>query len=77
MLELGLVIAVLVGLSQVAKQMGLPSKYVPLLNLVLGLLFALFGGVDGTILEQIVAGAMVGLSASGLFDQSKIVTKKK
>jgi hypothetical protein len=77
MLELGVVIAVLVGLGQVAKQLGLPAKYIPLMSLILGVAYGVLGGVpETTILEEIVVGAMVGLSASGLYDQSKIVTKK-
>jgi NhaP-type Na+/H+ or K+/H+ antiporter len=75
MVELGILIAVLIGIGQVAKQLGLPSKYLPLINLVLGIV----GGLtilDGTVAEQVVYGAAMGLSASGLFDQTKIVTRK-
>jgi hypothetical protein len=78
MLELGVVIAVLIGLGQIAKQLGLPTKYIPLVNLILGIGIGLLGGfgADITILEQIIGGAVVGLTASGLYDQSKIIKKK-
>jgi hypothetical protein len=78
MLELGVVIAVLIGLGQIAKQLGLPTKYIPLMNLVLGVAVGLLGGLgaDISILEQIIAGAVVGLTASGLYDQKKIITKQ-
>jgi hypothetical protein len=78
MLELGVVIAVLIGLGQIAKQLGLPTKYIPLMNLVLGVAVGLLGGLgaDISLLEQIIAGAVVGLTASGLYDQKKIITKE-
>jgi hypothetical protein len=78
MLELGVVIAVLIGLGQIAKQLGLPTKYIPLMNLVLGVAVGLLGGLgaDISLLEQIIAGAVVGLTASGLYDQKKIITKQ-
>jgi hypothetical protein len=77
MLELGVVIAVLIGLGQIAKQLGLPTKYIPVMNLVLGVAVGLLGGLgtDFTILEQIISGAVVGLTASGLYDQTKIIKK--
>ncbi len=75
MLELGVVIAVLVGVGQVVKKIGMPEKYIPLMNLGLGVVSGLTM-IDGTVPEQVIVGAMIGLSASGLYDQSKIVTKK-
>lgn len=76
MLEIGIIIAVLIGLGQVAKNLGMPEKYIPLMNLVLGVIAGLFGGVPGAVFERIVYGAIVGLSASGLYDQKKIADKK-
>jgi hypothetical protein len=76
MIEFGIIIAVLIGLSQVAKQLGLPNKYVPLMNLILGVVAGLTATDVPTLQEKIILGAMIGLSASGLFDQSKIITKK-
>jgi hypothetical protein len=76
MIEIGVIIAVLVGLGQVAKQLGLPTKYIPLMSLILGVVAGLTMGVAPTFPEQILYGIMVGLSASGLYDQSKVITKK-
>jgi hypothetical protein len=78
MLEFGIIIAVLIGLGQVAKQLGLPNKYIPVMNLVLGVTIGLIGGLgsDLSIVEQIVTGSVIGLTASGLYDQKKIVSPK-
>lgn len=72
MVEIAVIIAVLIGLSEVAKKMGLPEKYVPLMNLVLGIVAGMVGGFGVTLFESIVTGAIIGLSASGLYDQKKI-----
>lgn len=75
MLEVGVVISVLVGVGQMVKKIGMAEKYIPLMNLGLGIVSGLTM-IDGTVPEQVIMGAMIGLSASGLYDQSKIVTKK-
>lgn len=74
MLELGIIIAVLIGVSQVAKKLGLPTKYVPLMNLLLGIVCG-FYAIDAPVFEQIITGAIIGLSASGLYDQKKVLDK--
>ena len=76
MVEVGVMIAVIVALVEMIKRIDLlPVKYLPLFSLVLGML----GGLiywDGSLKEQIFYGMMTGLAASGLFDQSKIFSKK-
>lgn len=75
LVEIGVIIAVLVGISEIAKKLNLPVKYVPLMNLLLGIVCGFFV-VDAPVFEQVITGAIIGLSASGLYDQKKIVTKK-
>lgn len=75
MIEIAAIIAVIVGLGQLAK-MYLPSKFVPLMSLVLGVV----AGVtllDMSVQEQIFTGIIIGLSASGLYDQSKALKPSK
>ncbi|MFC5773681.1 holin [Ectobacillus antri] len=67
-------IAVIIGLSQVVKGLGLQAKYIPLLNVALGVLLGVFF-LPADIQDNILGGIVVGLSASGLFDQSKIIKK--
>lgn len=75
MFEIGIIIAVVMAVTQLIKGLDFPSKYLPLISLLLGLAAGIFF-MDGLLKEQIMYGLMIGLSASGLFDQSKIVTKK-
>jgi hypothetical protein len=74
MFELGLLIAVVVAITELVKQFEVPKKYLPIVSLVLGLAAGIFY-VGGTVKEQIMYGLMIGLSAAGLFDQTKIVKK--
>ncbi|MEC1628670.1 holin [Bacillus cereus] len=74
MASLAVMIGIVVGLSQIVKTIGLQTKYVPLLNLTLGIVLGvLFLG--GDIKTNIFQGIIIGLSASGLFDHTKIMKK--
>lgn len=74
MVSLAVMIGIVVGLSQITKTIGLQTKYVPLLNLTLGILLGvLFLG--GDIKTNVFQGIIIGLSASGLFDHTKIIKK--
>lgn len=75
MTDIALLIAVIVALVELFKRIGAPKKYLPLISLAIGLVAGVFY-LEGTIQEQVLYGVIIGLSASGLFDQSKIVTKK-
>lgn len=65
-------VPIVIALVQLAKNMGLPGKWAPVISLVLGLFFAF-----GTVLAvpdpyqhwfvTILSGCMLGLSASGLY----------
>ncbi|MGE1025227.1 holin [Bacillus sp. GMs2/2] len=74
MVNLAVMIGIVVGLSQIAKTIGLQTKYVPLLNVTLGIVLGvLFLG--GDIKSNVFQGIIIGLSASGLFDHTKIIKK--
>ncbi|MED2039294.1 holin [Bacillus wiedmannii] len=74
MVSLAVMIGIVVGLSQIVKTIGLQIKYVPLLNLTLGIVLGvLFLG--GDIKTNVFQGIIMGLSASGLFDHTKIMKK--
>lgn len=75
MYELAIIVAVITGVTQVAKQF-VPKKFMPIVSLVLGVGAGL-GFVDGSIREQIFLGIAMGLSASGFFSMAKIPVKKK
>ncbi|MGG2116533.1 holin [Bacillus bombysepticus] len=74
MVSLAVMIGIVVGLSQIVKTIGLQTKYIPLLNLTLGIVLGvLFLG--GDIKTNVFQGIIIGLSASGLFDHTKIMKK--
>ena len=72
MTELALSIALIVGLVEVSKRLGLSKRWLPVVALVLAVALqaTLNGGFDGTIL---VDGLVVGLTAVGLFSGGKNV----
>ncbi|MFC8055356.1 holin [Bacillus cereus] len=74
MVSLAVMIGIVVGLSQIAKTMGSQTKYIPLLNLTLGIVLGVLF-LDGDIKTNVFQGIIIGLSASGLFDHTKIMKK--
>ncbi|PFD11045.1 holin [Bacillus cereus] len=74
MIEITAMIGVVVGISQIAKTTGLQTKYIPLFNLTLGIMLGvLFLSQD--IKMNLFQGMIIGLSASGLFDHTKIIKR--
>lgn len=68
--ELALAAAPLVvGLVEVAKRSGLPTRWAGLASLLFGVLVALLIG-DSWDRAAIVAGIAAGLSAAGLYSQA-------
>lgn len=69
-------IAVIIGLAELVKKVGLPSKYIPIFDVLAGLLFGI--GIFGVAMGYgVVNGALIGvfegLSACGLFSGVKNV----
>jgi len=62
-------VPVVVALVQIAKGLGLTTRYAPLLSLVLGV------GILLALGEPWLAGIIVGLSASGLYSGGKTAFK--
>lgn len=70
------IVAVVTGLVQVAKFTGLPSKYAPVITLILavGIEFVYFRQSLG-LANSLFAGLVVGLSSSGFYSWAKTVSK--
>ncbi len=64
--ETGLLAAIIVGLVEVAKRLGCPKKFLPLLAVVLGILLTMLSGWQGWGVV-IITGIISGLTAVGLF----------
>lgn len=63
------------GLVDVAKKAGLPSKYAPILSLGIGVALGIATSLDN-LQKGIITGIAIGLSASGLYSGTKALTKK-
>ncbi len=74
MIEITAMIGVVVGLSQIVKTNGLQTKYIPIFNLTLGIMLGVLL-LSQDIKMNIFQGMIIGLSASGLFDHTKIMKK--
>lgn len=74
-MEMAAFIAIVVGLSQITKNIGLANKYIPLLNLLFGVVLGI-SFLTGDIKANVLQGLIIGLSASGLYDQSKLLKKE-
>lgn len=69
-------IGLIIGLAEIAKKIGLPHRWIPILDLVLGLISGIFvfGLAQGYgILYGVLMGLVMGLSACGLFSGVKNV----
>ena len=65
-------VAGIVGINELLKSLGLPSRLVPLVSLALGIVVShLFVGAE-KLHETIFLGVVFGLSSNGLFDITKV-----
>lgn len=64
------ILPIIMGIVEVFKRIGLPSKYSPLIAVALGIVISIFY-LNLTIKEEILIGVILGLSASGLYSGSK------
>ena len=75
MIDVSLIIAAVMGITEALKRAGLPSQYAPFAALALGVgANVLFG--EGELTGKILEGIILGLSASGLYSGTKAVVKK-
>ena len=68
--ETVILVPVIVGLVEIVKRLGMPSRFCPVLAVVLGIGLS-FAGLHPSPLETILEGVVAGLSASGLYDVGK------
>ena len=75
-ITLGVITAVVVGLVQVAKNMGLPSKYAPLFAILFGVIGTVGMAFPNIAFDTIVYGFVIGLTACGLYSGTKATVGK-
>lgn len=71
MLEEVVIIAIVIGITQVAKQLGMPNRFSPVLAIICGIGIA-FVATMGGFWEVVLQGVIVGLTAAGLWDLGKV-----
>ena len=72
-------VAIIIGIAEVMKRVGFPKKYIPVVDLVLGIVLGII--VDGLMMEYGIAtgffvGIALGLSACGLFSAGKNILEQ-
>lgn len=70
-LDIALFIPLTTALTEVVKRVGLPIKYIPILSIIIGISFAILSGLSPTLINNVIMGLIIGLSASGLFSFGK------
>jgi len=72
----GVLVAVVIGLVEVAKRIGVPEKFAPLVSLILGLGLSFLGFVaNPDLASTIIGGIIIGLSAVGLYSGTKNIVE--
>ena len=73
-LETGALASIILGLCEVVKKLGLPTKFVPLFAVVLGILLSWLAGWQ-IISEIVIGGIIAGLAAVGMWSGPKNVVE--
>jgi len=69
--DIPLYVALIIGLTEVFKRMGLTARFLPVVAMLLGLLCSYLGNVGGSSVANLFVGVAMGLSGCGLFDVAK------
>lgn len=64
-------IPVILGLAEIAKSLGMPKKYSPIVSLVLGIIAGIVYVHPENLVAAILVGIALGLSAVGLYSGTK------
>ena len=73
-------VALIIGLAQLAKNLGLKPKLIPLFDVLCGLvggILVYFVEFKYDFIQSIMIGLAIGLSACGLFSGIKNIAEKK
>lgn len=73
-------VALIIGLAQLAKNLGLKPKLIPLFDVLCGLvggILVYFIEFNYDLIQSAMIGLAIGLSACGLFSGIKNVLKKE
>lgn len=65
------IVPLILGMVELAKKLGLSTKYCALLSAILGIVIGIVYVAPENLLEGILVGLSLGLAASGLYSGSK------
>ena len=73
------VVALIIGLVRVAREIGLPSKLAPALSVLLGIIFGVSAALyaSSAVYLGVIGGIAAGLIASGMYDAGKVSPVKQ
>ena len=69
-------VGIIMAIAELFKLYGFPKKYIPIVDVVLGLLIGIFVfgiGLDVGIAKGVLTGVALGLSSCGLYSGAKNV----
>jgi hypothetical protein len=69
-------IPLVIGLSEAIKRIGFNAKFIPVIDLILGLVAGLVFLSPGDLKDGIIQGICIGLSASGLYSGTKNIVQE-
>lgn len=70
-----MLVAIVTGLVELAKQSGFPKRFAPLLALACGIAAGVFYVNPGDLTAGILSGIVMGLASVGLYSGPKNLTK--
>lgn len=70
-------VPVLIGVNEVIKNVGVPTRFIPVFSLALGIGGSFLVPGVSTVFVAVVGGVVIGLSAVGLYSSTRAVAKKK
>ena len=65
------IVPLIVGLVELVKKLGLPSKFCPVVSVILGVIIGLVYISPDDVAKGVLVGASLGLSAVGLYSGTK------
>ena len=70
-LDITVLIALTIGVIEILKGFEIPTRFIPLLAIVIGVIASVVSNIAGALTLDIFTGIGIGLASCGLFDFGK------
>ena len=70
-LNITILVGLTTGLVQVIKKFKIPTRFVPIISIIIGVILATTSNIAGELVLNLFTGLGVGLASCGLFDFGK------